>query len=104
MVTNQVNSEVNPINSPINHIVVLYLENRSFNGLYGNFPGANGLANAGDAAIQVDKNGIPYTTLPPILNSDEGYAVDPRFPTNLLNRPFEINQYINGNKRQVLVR
>lgn len=95
MDTNQVNSDVNPINSPINHIVVLYLENRSFDGLYGNFPGADGLTNAGDAATQVDKNGVPYTTLPPILNSNNGFAVDPRFPTDLPNAPFEINHYVS---------
>ena len=30
----------------INHIIVIYQENWSFDSLYGNFPGANGLANA----------------------------------------------------------
>ncbi len=30
----------------ISHIVVLYLENRSFDNLFGDFPGANGLAKA----------------------------------------------------------
>src|SRR2546429_3813071 len=50
--------------SRIEHIVVLYMENRSFDHAYGNFPGANGLANAGDAAIQVDANGKPYDALP----------------------------------------
>ena len=28
--------------SSINHVVVLYLENHSFDNLYGEFPGANG--------------------------------------------------------------
>src|SRR5436309_533491 len=59
----------------IEHIVVLYLENRSFDHLYGNFSGANGLANAGDAAIQVDKNGKPYDKLPE--------------PLDLRKKPFE---------------
>src|SRR5438034_187967 len=34
----------------INHVIVVYQENWSFDGLYGNFPGANGIANAGEAA------------------------------------------------------
>ena len=54
----------------INHFIVIYQENRSFDSIYGNFPGANGLANAGAAATQVDKNGQPYTTLPQPLNSN----------------------------------
>ena len=33
----------------INHIVVIYQENHSFDNLYGSWPGVNGLANA-DAA------------------------------------------------------
>ncbi len=39
----------------INHVIVIYQENWSFDGLYGKFPGANGIANAGAAARQVDK-------------------------------------------------
>lgn len=34
----------------LKHIVVIYLENRSFDNLYGEFRGANGLANAGTHA------------------------------------------------------
>lgn len=30
----------------INNFVIIYMENRSFDELYGTFPGANGLANA----------------------------------------------------------
>ena len=30
----------------VTNIVVIYAENRSFDSLYGNFPGANGVANA----------------------------------------------------------
>ena len=54
--------DLDPAKMPINHFVILYMENRSFDGLYGNFPGANGLANAGIAAKQRDKNGEPYQT------------------------------------------
>ncbi|MEO6851958.1 MAG: alkaline phosphatase family protein, partial [Mucilaginibacter sp.] len=30
----------------VNHVVVIYLENHSFDNLYGQFAGANGLSNA----------------------------------------------------------
>ena len=38
--------------SPINHVVVIYLENHSFDNLYGLFPGANGIAKAGAKATE----------------------------------------------------
>src|SRR5215213_10547255 len=48
----------------INHIVVIYEENHSFDNLYGSWEGVNGLANA-DAAhtTQVDQAGNAYTCL-----------------------------------------
>lgn len=70
----------------VNHVVVIYLENRSFDNTYGEFPGAEGL-NAGLAAPkQVDANGTVYTTLPQANNSS--------IPTNLPNAPFNIAQYV----------
>src|SRR6185436_240548 len=40
----------------IQHIIVIYAENRSFDHLYGLFPGANGIANATpEQYIQVDR-------------------------------------------------
>src|SRR4051812_19430197 len=48
----------------VNHLIVIYQENWSFDGLYGKFPGANGLDNAGAAVQQVDKNGKEYVSLP----------------------------------------
>ena len=44
----------------IGHVVVIFEENRSFDNFFGRFPGANGLANAGDKAIQIDPDGKPY--------------------------------------------
>src|SRR5262249_29116039 len=48
----------------INHIVVIYEENHSFDNLYGGWEGVNGLANA-DAAhtTQVDETGNPFGCL-----------------------------------------
>jgi phospholipase C len=72
---------------PLDHIVVIYLENRSFDNLYGEFPDANGLAAADAAPRQVDASGTPFVTLPAVPNS-------PAFPTDLANAPFSIEQYV----------
>src|SRR5438874_13673187 len=75
----------------IGHVIVVSLENRSFDGLYGSFPGANGLP---PTAIQVDKAGNPYATLPRAMDNSKAPAVaDPRFPAELPNRPFGIATY-----------
>ncbi len=73
----------------IEHIVVIYAENRSFDNLYGLFPGANGIARASAvSAMQLDRDGKPFSVLPPVWKSDKP---DPAFPTNLPNRPFRID-------------
>jgi acid phosphatase len=74
----------------IEHIVVIYAENRSFDHLYGLFPGANGLGNATAAQwTQVDRNGAPLPVLPPVWRSDA--TADPAYPKDLPNRPFRID-------------
>ena len=84
----------------INHVIVLYQENWSFDGLYGKFPGANGLANAGGTVTQVDKSGTPYPTLPqPIDTNQKPPAPDPRFPANLPVAPFNTAQYVQPNDK-----
>jgi phospholipase C len=86
--------------NPINHIVVIYLENHSFDNLYGMFPGANGIANAGAAASQLDKNGVAYTALPQPINSNlKPAGPDARFPADLPNKPFTIDQYVPLNQK-----
>ena len=72
----------------IKHVVVIYLENHSFDNLYGEFAGANGLSSATSAlTTQVDATGTPYAFLPPISGSSA-------FPLNLPNNIFNIDQYI----------
>src|ERR1051326_9125153 len=85
--------------TPLKHIIVVFMENWSFDALYGTFPGANGLANATEAAPQVDKTGKVYDVLPAPLNSNKkdsnGKATaDDRFPAKLSNKPFEIDKYV----------
>jgi phospholipase C len=68
----------------IENIVVIYPENRSFDHLYGSFPGANGIAQATDEEkTQLDHDGTPLRYLVVL----DGGKPDPRFP-RLPNRPF----------------
>jgi len=74
--------------SKVKHVVVIYMENRSFDNLYGHFPGADGLEQAKKENItQVDSSGQAFGTLPPIPRSSA-------FPTNLPNSYFNIDQYV----------
>src|SRR5438552_5207568 len=73
----------------IEHIIVIYFENRSFDNLYGLFPGADGIANATPAqSTQVDYDGKPLPHLPPVW---KGKDADPAFPKYLPNTPFGID-------------
>jgi phospholipase C len=79
----------------IEHIVVIYLENHSFDSLFGLFPGARGLADARYVPKQVDQYGRVYETLPPVMEKDAHHKLvrSPHFPDNLPNQPFDIGQY-----------
>ncbi|MCW3473777.1 alkaline phosphatase family protein [Limobrevibacterium gyesilva] len=82
----------------IGHIVVIFEENRSFDNLFGLFPGANGLLNAGAAARQTDRTGKPYDALPPVRNTNlRPVGVDTRFPERIANGPFLISPYVPEN-------
>src|SRR5215204_4361201 len=79
----------------LSHILVLYLENRSFDNIFGEFPGANGLANAGEAAVQRDREGAPFSVLPRVEGPFEIKSnPEPVFKIGVLddlpNRPFPI--------------
>jgi acid phosphatase len=75
----------------IRHIVVIYAENRSFDNLYGLFPGADGVGQAPkEAGTQRDRDGSVLPVLPPVWNG-AGPDFDPRFGTALPNGPFRID-------------
>src|SRR6185369_10641465 len=62
----------------ISNIVVIYAENRSFDNLYGRFPGANGVANVTpDQARQLDRDGKTLSELPPSWGGVTGKGVTP---------------------------
>jgi acid phosphatase len=73
----------------IKHVVVIYGENRSFDNLYGLFPGANGIANAKLGIVQVDNDGTPLPRLPAVWKGNPPVADDsyPRLP----NQPFPLD-------------
>ena len=85
-----------PAGNPIEHVVVIELENRSFDNLFGTFPGANGLANAGERSKQVDAQGTPYAALArPLKDIGRTDLPDTRFPSELPNGPFGMDRYIS---------
>ena len=80
----------------IQHIVVIYAENRSFDNLYGHFPGAEGLADLKPAQYQQrDRHGELFDALPPVWQSGKAKSAAPqadlRYPQQLPNRPFAID-------------
>jgi acid phosphatase len=81
----------------IQTIVVLYAENRSFDALYNNFPGANGLNDPNQKIWpQVDRDGVTVLKeLPPIWGGLTGKYVKQKIEewrtTHLPNRPFAID-------------
>ena len=84
----------------INHIIIFSLENHSFDNLFGHFPGAEGIDQAGEAAIQKDLKDKPYVVLPPVMDTrKQPAAPDNRFPTNLENKPFPIETYVPANEK-----
>src|SRR5258708_1300853 len=84
----------------IQHIIVIYQENWSFDGLYGKFPGADGIANASERVRQMKKDGTPYSTLPqPLDTSKKPPAPDARFPTNLSVVPYDAAKYVPPNQK-----
>jgi phospholipase C len=77
----------------VNHVVVIYMENHSFDNLYGEFAGANGLYNATSANwTQTDSSNNVYAHLPAVTGSPNASS----FPTNLANKYFNIDQYVPG--------
>lgn len=103
-VTDPETATTQALQSKVKNIVVIYAENRSFDNLYGNFPGANGLSTVVDAngvplaayAVQKDRDGTTtLPTLPPtwggVTASGQTPVVTQEQSTGLANAPFAIN-------------
>jgi len=77
----------------LNHLVVILMENWSFDSLYAEFPGADGLANALKAPPQIDPTtGQPYATLPQTEAHLRDAGVDGG--VGLPNAPFPLDPYL----------
>lgn len=70
----------------IDHFVIIFMENHTFDNLYGLFPGANGVNAPGGKVPQVDQHGNVYPALPMPPNVG--------VPSGLPNEPFVVNQYV----------
>ena len=80
----------------IQTVVVIYAENRSFDNLYGAFPGANGLQHvAADRYLQRDRDGTLLKELPPVWDGLTAKGVTPPITqaqtAHLPDRPFSID-------------
>jgi len=79
----------------IDTVVVIYAENRSFDNLFGLFPGANGIANAlkdPAATHSWTVTASPLSaTLPAVWNAPAAIAAAWAFVSSLPNKPFQIN-------------
>jgi acid phosphatase len=88
--------------SRIDHFVVVYQENHSFDNLYGGWEGVDGVAGADPArTTQVSQAGTPYQCLlqndvnltsPPL--SPTCTSTSPAFTSHFGNAPFRIDDYI----------
>ena len=74
------------IHESIQTVVVIYSENRSFDNLYGTFPGARGLSAASAiAVIQLDRDGKPMRGLPAVWGGTASHVMQgaPTAPVGL---------------------
>ncbi len=71
---------------------MIYLENHSFDNLYGLFPGADGLDQAGAVRPQVDQNGRAYPLLPAVAST----LLNPPVTgfSGLPNKPFDLGPLV----------
>src|SRR4030081_1495299 len=95
----------------INHIVVIYQENHSFDNLYGSWPGVNGLADASAAhTLQIKQNGTVFACLlqndvnlagiqPASCADTTGTPANTAFTSHFRNQPFQIDAYIPATAR-----
>jgi phospholipase C len=95
--------------SKIQHVVVVYEENHSFDNIYGGWEGVNGLSGTpASQTIQVGQSGVPYTCLlqndvnltsPPLTADCTDTTTGATFTSHFRNAPFRIDTYIPSTAR-----
>jgi len=83
--------------SQLEHLVVIYLENHSFDNLYGDFPNVEGLSSCAANVPQIDSTGKAYSVLP----QKDPNLLPPKLASALPNKPFDSTLYIAGNQVSV---
>lgn len=105
-----VGSTSDPSASPlgkINHIVIIYQENHSFDNLYGSWERVNGLSRASAAnTLQIKEDGTVFNCLlqddshltspplTPVCSDTTGTPANTTFTSHFFNAPFTIDSYI----------
>ncbi len=102
------------LRSKVDTIVVIYAENRAFDNLFGNFPGAHGLSEVIDRdarplpsyAPQIDRNGTVLQNLPPSWGGVTAAGVQPVVTeaqsAGLPNAPFSIERAFTSQSKVAL--
>jgi phospholipase C len=95
----------NDLRKKIEYVIIIYPENRSFDSLYGKFPGANGIEKASIASqTQLTPTGTPYQTLPqPNTSGIPGISSGPddRFSSvTLPNKAYDLQPYVPNDARE----
>jgi acid phosphatase len=102
------------LRAKIDTIVVIYAENRAFDNLYGNFPGAHGLGEVVDRngrplpayVPQIDRNGSVLPTLPPTWSGVTASGINPVVTEaqsmGLPNTPFSIEHAFTAQSKVTL--
>jgi acid phosphatase len=107
-------SATRALRSKVDTIVVIYAENRAFDNLFGNFPGARGLGEVVDGdgrplptyVPQIDRDGSPLAILPPTWNGVTASGVEPVVTeaqsAGLPNAPFSIEHAFTAQSKVTL--
>jgi acid phosphatase len=91
-----------PLADKIQTIVVIYAENRSFDNLYGTFPGAEGIPASG-VPKQVDRDGKPLDRLYPTWGGVND-AIPEGKTRDLPNQPYSLEKTYPGLTSKVITR
>jgi phospholipase C len=86
----------------LSHIIVIYLENHSFDNLFGFFPALTESRPQARPRSRATGTASP-DFLPPAMDMAESECrIDPRFPENLPNEPFNIGAYVPSKQKPAI--
>jgi acid phosphatase len=106
MTVDQATATTQGLRANVKNIVVIYAENRSFDNLFGNFTGANGLPAADQVTPQTDRDGTVLAKLPQtwggVTAAGQAATVTQAQSDNLPNAPFSIETAFQPASAQTL--